>query len=330
MEIGRRSVRRSTASHGLSLTSAPRPPSTRVAGQTPRSPKLQRWLASAIPHSHAGDQRSFRPRCGRRRSHHCDSTAWATLPFRARAYRHAIRDSDFADDEREHEAYTFGDDLGLVRVGSSGTIALRDVPFGGAPPTTLPIGTASSAPLKATTTRSNRRRMATQTPSIIVYTREAEDPCPDLTATAEGVRALRVDRKTHVESRLDLAPTSCDRSVGPFWIAFGPDGPIVAWVERATGLAAAAAPVSRVVFRILATDSVRDVAVGCSRRRHRRHRLGRSNRAPSAAAFCAAPAATASILSRSTFSSTLEPVNCDSPWGGRRASIYHWKLRLCL
>src|SRR5882672_107673 len=45
----------------------------------------------------------------------------------------AIRNADFGDaEEREHDAYTMGDDMGVVRVGGTGAIAMREITRTGA------------------------------------------------------------------------------------------------------------------------------------------------------------------------------------------------------
>jgi hypothetical protein len=183
-----------------------------------------------------------------------------------------VRDADFGDDEeREHYPYTVGDDLGIVRVGSSGAIALRRVPKGGAPTAwkrlkhTIPAdddvvavdGDASSV--------------------VIVYTRDADEACPGVASTAESVRALRVDLTSWDEKAFDLAPASCDRYPGPFWIASTTAGTVVGWVDRRAGAAAGAPAIVGASFRALAADgSVRSrsieqpadalVDVGCDAR----------------------------------------------------------------
>ena len=138
-----------------------------------------------------------------------------------------VRDADFGDDdEREHDVYSIGEVLGVVRIGNSGAIATREMAPGSAP-----------APW---------RRLRQTIPSdddvvavdgdgdvtLVVFTHDADESCPGIGSTAEGVRALRIDRKTGVAAALDLAPADCDRSPGPFWIAPAPAGTMIAWIER--------------------------------------------------------------------------------------------------
>jgi hypothetical protein len=183
----------------------------------------------------------------------------------------AIRDSDFGDDdEREHDAYSIGDDLGLVWVGSSGTLMLREVPRGGLPTPWRRLKHAIGDDDDIVAVDGDADT------TFVVYTHDTEDDCPDLGSTAASIRAVVADRKSGTDVRLELAPPSCDRSAGPFWIAPAPGGTVVAWVERATKLAAEAAPVVGVALRAfkaggvsasridLAADAVVDA--GCDER----------------------------------------------------------------
>lgn len=160
-----------------------------------------------------------------------------------------VREADFGDDdEREHYPYTVGDDLGIVRVGSSGALSLRRVPKGGAPSAwkrlkhTIPAdddvvavdGDASSV--------------------VIVTTRDADDACPGVASTAVAVHALRVDLSSWDEKAFELAPATCERYPGPFWITQGSAGTIVGWVDRRGGAAAGAAPIAGASFRVLSPD----------------------------------------------------------------------------
>jgi hypothetical protein len=162
----------------------------------------------------------------------------------------ALRDADFGDDdEREHDAYTVGDDLGLVRVGSSGAVALREIPRDGGPDPWRRL--KQTLPPDDDVVAVDGNADAT----FVVFTHDADAACPGIGSTAEGVRALRIDRKTGAESLLDLAAADCDRAPGPFWIAAGaPGGLTVGWVERATRLAARAPPITGVALRTIAAD----------------------------------------------------------------------------
>lgn len=161
----------------------------------------------------------------------------------------AVRDADFGDDEeREHDAYTVGDDVGIVRVASSGAVALREFPRAGAPTPWRRL--KHTIPADDDVVAVDGDADAT----IIVFTHDADDACPGVGSAAEAVRALRVGHEAGDETLLELAPADCQRSPGPFWIAPTPLGQAVGWVERvaksATGTAQAA-PIAGASFRLL-------------------------------------------------------------------------------
>lgn len=157
----------------------------------------------------------------------------------------AIRDRDFADDEREHETFTVGDDLAIVRVGDSGAIAMREVSHGHA---------SAWRRLKHALSEADDVVAVDGDASatVIVFTREAADACPGAESSAQTVRALRVDRKTGEETVVLLAPADCASTSGPFWLAPSPaDGALVAWTERRVRPGASAAPIDGLVHRTL-------------------------------------------------------------------------------
>jgi hypothetical protein len=163
----------------------------------------------------------------------------------------AIRDADFGDEEREHEAYTVGDSLGLVRVAGSGGIAMREILRSGESTAWRKLKHVLAADEDVVSVDGDADA------TLIVYTHDAEDACPGVASSAESIRALRVDRTTGAESVLDLAPVDCERSYGPFWIASAPGSLVVAWVERHTKLPPKAAAISGLAFRVVRSDGVR-------------------------------------------------------------------------
>jgi hypothetical protein len=180
-----------------------------------------------------------------------DLTAASFVPGTpAKAPVVALRDADFGDDdERDHDAYTIGDDLGLVRIANSGAVAMRELPRTGAPTPWRRL--KQTIPPDDDIVAVDGDANAT----FVVFTHDADESCPGIGSTAESVRALRVDRKTGAESLLELAPADCDRSPGPFWIASAPVGPAITWVERGAKLPAQAAPIMGVSMRTLAADA---------------------------------------------------------------------------
>jgi hypothetical protein len=168
----------------------------------------------------------------------------------------AIRDADFGDDdERDHDAYSVGDDLGLVRIAGSGAVALREVTRG-SPPTpwrrlkrTLPAdddlvavdGDADDV--------------------LIVTTHDSDAACPGVGSTAAAVRAIRVDRKRGDDTLLELAPADCAVTPGPFWFSSSPAGQIVAWVVRRASGGPDIPPVSGLAYRVVRPEGVRAGAI---------------------------------------------------------------------
>ena len=87
--------------------------------------------------------------------------------------RVAIRDVDFGEDEeREHEAFTVGDALGIVRISASGGIAMREVPRAGpvAPWRTLKHKLSQDDDVVAVDGDASA--------TFVVFTRDADDTCP--------------------------------------------------------------------------------------------------------------------------------------------------------
>jgi hypothetical protein len=181
-----------------------------------------------------------------------DLTAARVAPGEVAAPRPIVvlRDSDFPDEEREHDLYSNVDDLGLVRVGASGAVAIREVPRTGSPGPwrRLKLGMAEDDDVVAVD--------GDAAATFVVITHEADSACPEAGATAETVRALRLDRRTGAESLLDLAPADCANARGPFWVASSRQGTVVAWTERRTGASPRAAPVTGLSFRALRADGV--------------------------------------------------------------------------
>lgn len=168
-----------------------------------------------------------------------------------------VREADFGDDdEREHYPYTVGDDLGIVRVGSSGALSVRRVPKGGAPTAWKRLKHTIPADDDVVAVDGDASSL------VVVYTQDADDACPGVASTAEAVHALRIDLATWDEKAFDLAPASCDRYPGPFWITWSPAGAVVAWVDRRPGAAAGVPAIAGASFRVLSADgSVRSRSI---------------------------------------------------------------------
>lgn len=155
-------------------------------------------------------------------------------------------DSEFGEDEqRERSDYTVGDDLGVVRLASSGSMAVREL-----------VG-ATAGPLHKLKTQIPRDDDvvtvdASAKSLLIVYTQDASDACaveggPPTASTK--VMALRVDRKTWEESVVELSAGMCGREVGPFFTGAIGDAISVGWVERVQVRGKSQAPIAALAHR---------------------------------------------------------------------------------
>lgn len=152
-----------------------------------------------------------------------------------------LREAEFGDDEqRERADYTVGDELGIVRLATSGAIALRELRDG-----------ALSALRRIRTTVPRDADMVAVDASpralVIVYTEDVASACPD--APAARVAAVRVDRATFEETSFELAPAACGRERGPFFTGAVGEGVSVAWVERASVVGSPRAPIAGLAYR---------------------------------------------------------------------------------
>jgi hypothetical protein len=159
-----------------------------------------------------------------------------------------IRDQDFGeDDEREHHSFASGDDMGLVRIGDSGSVSVRQLSGGHLSPW-----------------RRTKRALAADDDvvavdgdddaSFVVFTREAPAPCPG-TEAAAAVHVLRIDRKGSEDSGRELAPEDCGSAPGPFWIGLRHGAPLVGWTHRKAKPPLGAAPIDGLAFRSVSLGS---------------------------------------------------------------------------
>ena len=175
-----------------------------------------------------------------------DVTATAFVPGDpvAEAPVVVILNADFSDEERDHQVFTRGDVLEIVRVGEQGAIATRDVPATGGPSVWRKLKHTLSGDDDIVAIDGNA------TTTVVVFTRDVEDACPSAGSLAQRVKALAIDRKSGAESILDLASADCARSLGPFWIASSlASATLVAWTERKRQGDAKAAAISGLAYR---------------------------------------------------------------------------------
>jgi hypothetical protein len=182
-----------------------------------------------------------------------------------------LRDADFADDERDHYAFTAGDALAFVRLGDTGDVAIRHI-----------VSDASPGPW-----RRSRRAIESDDDvvevdghpdmTVIVVASQAGPPCSSTGAPSDRIQALRFDSSERPVA-FELAPPDCGQTLGPFWIAERPDGGglTVVWGVGASASQGGSAPIGGLGFRAvggaptgplgagqLAVDAFDVVRAGC-------------------------------------------------------------------
>lgn len=136
-----------------------------------------------------------------------------------------LRESDFADDEqRERSEYTVGDELGVVRLASSGAFAYREVKDG-------VVGPLKKARTKIPHDDDVVAVDGSPKELVVVFTQDASTACSDGAASTK-VSVVRIDRGSGEETTAELSAGTCAREVGPFFTGAVGDGVSVAWVER--------------------------------------------------------------------------------------------------
>ncbi len=185
-----------------------------------------------------------------------DLTVDVFVPGSASARRPTLvmRDTEFADEEREHEAFTVVDELEIVRVGVAGGVATRTVSGDRDPTPWRKLKHVLSEDDDLVVIDGQPRR------SLLVFTRDTDTACPIPESGGQRVRAFDVDRAGGVDRLIELAAPDCQGQRGPFWIPAGlPDdrNPVVAWVERGAKAGDTVPPISGLAYRVVAPDGVR-------------------------------------------------------------------------
>lgn len=149
------------------------------------------------------------------------------------------------DDQRERAEYTAGDDLGVVRLATSGALTLREV-RAGAPGPVHKLKTIIPRDDDVVATDASSKI------ALIVFTEDASEKCSGeggVTTASTKVKALRVDRATFEESVVDISPGGCGRELGPFFTSALGDAVSVAWVERIPVAGKPRAPIAGLAHR---------------------------------------------------------------------------------
>jgi hypothetical protein len=200
--------------------------------------------------------------CGAHRvfalGHGEDDITFAIGDADAGAARRLMAASDFgADEERELTEYTVGDDLGVVRVGSGGQVAVREARGDAMGPwkkltATIPADddvVAVDGDAKAT---------------YVITTREAANACGSAPSGSApmSVQAMRIDRATFAEAMSEVAAAECGKELGPFWTGAAGGRFVVAWAERASKRDATSAPIVGLAYRVLDGEGAAGGAAG--------------------------------------------------------------------
>ena len=189
--------------------------------------------------------------CGTRRvfalGHGEDDITFAIGDADGGAARRLMAATDFGTDEdRELTEYTVGDDLGVVRVGSAGQVAVREA-----------RGDAIGAWKKlAATIPADDDLVAVDgdaKATYVITTRESSSACGSAPSgsAAMSVQAMRIDRATFAEAVSEVAAAECGKELGPFWTGSAAGRFVVAWAERAGKREATSAPVVGLAYRVL-------------------------------------------------------------------------------
>jgi hypothetical protein len=160
-----------------------------------------------------------------------------------------IQDSDFkADEERGHELYTVGDVLGVVRVGSGGSVAAREVTQGH--PTSWRRLTHKLAEGDDVALVDADAHAA-----VLAFSHDASAAGNDVTGQS-SVQAIVWEREGGREVGYQVAPPDAGRVRGPFWSGAVTGGVVVGWVERGGRADGGGAPISAMAYRLLSLDSL--------------------------------------------------------------------------
>ncbi|MCL2725927.1 MAG: hypothetical protein FWD69_15995 [Polyangiaceae bacterium] len=155
---------------------------------------------------------------------------------------------DFGNDElREHAEYTIDDDLGIVRVASSGAVAIREIKMDA-------VGQLRRTKKIIAREDDVVAVDASSRAIVVVYTEESSNACRGnarVTESRTKVMALRVDRGGDDEAVFELSPGTCGREIGPFFTGVLGNDIAVAWVERVSIVGTPRAPIAGLSYRVV-------------------------------------------------------------------------------
>jgi hypothetical protein len=160
-----------------------------------------------------------------------------------------IADTDFrGDEERGHEVYAVGDVLGVVRMGSAGSVATREV---GAdrPSAWRRFGRKLTEKDDLTLVDADAHT------ALMAFSREAAAAGADAPG-ALSVEAFAWERDGAREASYTIAPPDGAVVRGPFWSGAVTGGVVVAWAERPARVDAGGAPIVALAYRVVSVDAL--------------------------------------------------------------------------
>jgi hypothetical protein len=153
-----------------------------------------------------------------------------------------MRERDFGDEEREHDPFAVDDSLGLVRIGQSGSVSIREVGAGSA-------GSWRRLATKLTEADDVVAVDGDAQSSLVIFTRDDGAGCDG--PAAPSVHALYVPKAGEAERVVDLAPAECDKELGQVWTGAIGGSFVAGWGEHASAPRPGEPKVTGLTYRTL-------------------------------------------------------------------------------
>jgi len=154
----------------------------------------------------------------------------------------AMRERDFKDEEREHDTFVVKDTLGLVRIGQSGSVALREIAGES-------VGAWHRFAANLTEADDVVAVDGAEDASLVVFTRDEPGACDG--PGSPSVHALILTESTSTERVVDLQAAECRTELGPFWTGAVAGSFVVGWVERVVASGSGRPRVAGLSYRML-------------------------------------------------------------------------------
>jgi len=159
-------------------------------------------------------------------------------------------DSEFkGDEERGHEAYAVGDDLGFVRFGLAGSVAAREVASGQASPWRR-FGQKLAEGDDVVLVDADARA------AVVAFTHE---PGASDDTGGSTVEALAWERAGTKSVSYRLAPADAAHARGPFWSGAVPGGVVIGWAERSARADGGRAPIVGMAYRVVSVETLGEI-----------------------------------------------------------------------